>query len=698
MKNSRFFLIPLLLICGVLLLSLLLRWITSPSLEETSTEFQTQAAAPAYTQWHLPEGAKLRLGKGHIRDIKSAPNGTQFIVATSIGIWLYDAHTGSEIARLNEKPRDIRTIAFSSDGKKLISADSEGEVQMWDIFTTKLLSTFQGPRKITNSVSAVSVDRIKLANKQHGNIHLWEFGNETLQPIVTDIKSDSGFGHSTVMALSPNAMLFATAMWETDENHRIRVWDANTGNLLFVLEGHTRWIRTLAFSLDSKTLASGDERQRIRLWNMDTGNLSATLKVPTGSFHALAFSPNGKLLASGRSDGTIQLWNASTEKQGGLSALRAYVPTLTLKAHKSRVSTIAFSSDGKMLITASLFDKNIRAWDTTTGNKRFVCSGHLGNPLGLVFSETDSTFTSVYRLNWNSVQLEDWDVNTKNQLSTRFLNVDNEFAAISPDGKTIVAHEYWQKEMMQLWDVNTRRARATLKEPSKKKRKGPGASSFRSEFTFSPDSTIIASGRRNNVVRLWDATARQPSGLKKFFGFADTLHPRLTIQGHPVHVRTLAFSPDGKMLAGGSNGGHIHLWDAHTGAELFTRIEHSSRITALAFSPDGRTLASGGAGGEICFWNTADGTKGSANILKPRATVSALLFSPDGKILVSGSGNGILQLWETNTGRLLSTHAAHTNPIRVLLFSPDGKTLASGSNDATTLLWNWEILKRADDR
>ena len=693
MKNSRFFLIPLLLICSVLLLSLLLRWITSPKLEETPTKFQTQVAAPAYTQWHLPEGAKLRLGKGHIRDIKSAPNDTQFIVATSIGIWLYDAHTGSEIARLNEKPRDIRTIAFSSDGKKLISADSEGEVQIWDISATNLLSTFQGSRKITNAVSAVSDDRIKLANKQHGNIRLWEFGGETPQPIVTDIKSDSGFDYSTVMALSPNATLLATAMWEADESHRIRVWDANTGNFLFVLEGHTGRIQTLAFSPDGKTLASGDARQRIRLWNMDTGNLSVTLKVPTGSFHALAFSPNGKLLASGRSDGSIQLWNASTEKQGKLSVLSAYVPTLTLKAHKSRVSTIAFASDGKTLITANLFDKNIRAWDTTTGNKRFVCSGHLGNPLGLVFSEADSTFTSVYRLNWNSVQLEDWNVNTKNQLSTRFLNADNEFAAISPDGKTIVAHEYWQKEMMQLWDVNTRRARATLKEPLKKKRKGAGASSYRSEFTFSPDSTIIASGRRNNVVRLWDATARQPSGLKKFFGFADTQHPLLTIQGHPVHVRTLAFSPDGQTLAGGSNGGHIHLWNAHTGTEHFTRIEHSSRITALAFSPDGSTLASGGAGGEICFWYTADGTKGSANILKPRATVSALLFSPDGKILVSGSGNGILQLWETNTGRLLSTHAAHTNPIRVLLFSPDGKTLASGSNDATTLLWNWEILK-----
>ena len=59
--------------------------------------------AKDYTQWHLPQSAKMRLGKGHIRDIKFSPNGTQFIGATSIGIWLYDAHTGTEIARLNEK-------------------------------------------------------------------------------------------------------------------------------------------------------------------------------------------------------------------------------------------------------------------------------------------------------------------------------------------------------------------------------------------------------------------------------------------------------------------------------------------------------------------------------------------------------------------------------------------------------------------
>lgn len=693
MKNLRFFLIPVLFICGVLLISLLLRWIGSRHLEETPTDTETQVAAPEYTRWHLPKGATLRLGKGHIRDIKFVPDGTQFVVTTSIGIWLYDAHTGTEIARLNEKARNIKTIAFSPDGKTLVSGDSDGEVQMWNIPTAKLRATFRGPQKVTDAVSAVSTDGIiTLANEQHGHIRLWKFSTNTTEPILRDINSDSRLGNWVFMGLSQDATRLATTSSPEYTIHPIQIWDANTGEPLFSLEKHTLPVEALAFSPDGKTLASGDTGNRIRLWNMDTGTSRATLKIFTGSLHALTFSPNGKLLASGSSDGKVRLWDATVKKQEGLGTLGGYTALLTLRGHKNRVSAIAFSPDGKTLITAGP-SGDIRAWDTTTGSERFTCSGHFGNALGLAFSETDSTFTSVHRLNWNSVQLKDWDVGTGNRLFVRFLNVDNEFAAISPDGKTIVAHDYWKRNIMQLWDVNAKRARATLKEPSKKTQKPSLRFEFRAGFTFSPDGTTVASGRRDNVVRLWDATVRQPSGLKKFFGFVDGRHPRLTIQGHPVHVRTLAFSPDGKTLAGGSNLGAVYLWNAHTGAKLFTLKAHGNRISALGFSPDGKTLASGSASGEIILWNTANGTKISGNIIESGATVSQLLFSPDGEILVSGNGKGIIQLWDVHTDRLLSTHIGHTNPIRVLSFSADGKTLASGSNDATTLLWDWETLK-----
>ena len=693
MKNLRFFLIPLLFICGVLLLSLLLRWIASPNSEETLTDFQTQTEAPAYTRWHLPEGATLRLGKGHIRDIKFVPDGTQFIVAASTGIWLYDVQTGAEIAQLNEKPRNIKTIALSPDGKTLISSDSEGQVQMWDISTAKLHSTLRGPQKITNAVFVATANGITLANEEHRHIRLWKFSPNTTEPIVTDTNSDSKFGYGTVvMTLSPDATRLAATSSDEHEIYPIWLWDANTGELLFTLEGHTRWIRALVFSPDSKTLASGDGGNTIRLWDMDTRTPRATFKISEWGFHTLTLSPNGKLLASGSNDGRVRLWDATVKKQAGWSTFGKYVPTLTLRGHKNRVSALAFSPDGKTLITGS-HDGSIRAWDTTIGSKRFTSLGHFGNPLGLVFSETGSTLTSVHLTpNWSGVQLKDWDVSTGNQLSIHFLHTNGAFGTISPDGKTIITDDYWKHNITQLWDVKAKRVRTALKGRPKKRK--PMRTSFRAGFTFSPDGTTVASGGQDNVVRLWDTTARQPSGLKKFFGvFTDNRSPRLTIQGHTVHVRTLAFSPDGKMLAGGSNDSTVYLWDAHTGTKFSTFMAHTDRISALAFSPDGKTLASGSQSGEICLWDTVNETKDSANIITPRATVSKLLFSPDGKILVSGNGKGTIQLWDVHTGKLLSTHIGHTYPIRVMLFSSDGKTLASGSNDGTILLWEWERLK-----
>ena len=87
-----------------------------------------RSIADDYTQWQLPEGAKLRLGKGNINDVKFSQDGTLLAVATGIGVWLYDAPTGAEILLLDNKPQNVRTIAFSPDGRTL-AAGGQGPGQ-----------------------------------------------------------------------------------------------------------------------------------------------------------------------------------------------------------------------------------------------------------------------------------------------------------------------------------------------------------------------------------------------------------------------------------------------------------------------------------------------------------------------------------------------------------------------------------------
>ena len=113
-----------------------------------------------WTKWELPKEARARLGKGEVRDIKFTPDGTQLAIGTSIGVWLYDANTGAEIALLTqnssvdrEQGRSyINALAFSTDGSTLACGDLDGKIELWDLETKSLKSTFEGPERVVRTL------------------------------------------------------------------------------------------------------------------------------------------------------------------------------------------------------------------------------------------------------------------------------------------------------------------------------------------------------------------------------------------------------------------------------------------------------------------------------------------------------------------------------------------------------------------
>ena len=312
MKTSRLFFTIFLVIITILALTVFIRLVTN----RDSTELIPPSSNTEYIRWQLPEGAKVRLGKGSINDIKFSPDGTRFAVATTIGVWMSDAQTGKEISLFKGDRQDIKGVAFSKDGRFLVGANSAGGIPRWNATTGELRSILVNEKIKLSTPVIFSEDGVKLisVSRRHKKIHVWNLNDEAAPLPITNIDFDFK-GHRFVIALSQDRRFLAIAVSEPRHISPIHVWNATTGNHLFTLTGHTRWIKALAFSPDGKTLASGDESRTIKLWNMDTATSHATFKAPDG-FYALSFAPNGKLLASGGHGGSIRLWNATAKQQG----------------------------------------------------------------------------------------------------------------------------------------------------------------------------------------------------------------------------------------------------------------------------------------------------------------------------------------------------------------------------------------------
>ncbi len=444
------------------------------------------------------------------------------------------------------------------------------------------------------------------------------------------------------------------------------LWKQTQSDALFTLTRLPHEPSSVAVSGDGRWLAIAMIGDGVRVWDLLSKREVARIFDKEARMARLAFSPTEPLLAvsgrdysiEGTTKATLRLWNAAAQKTVFESPLSAYCEGL------------AFSRDGRTLVTSTFGDGDMTLWRVSDGKKLAGYPTHAREFMGAgtAFAATPDLGLAAYGLQNGEICV--MNLRTGRNVSTAAGAGSPVYAlALSPDGKTLASSGIPESDI-DLWDVASGKEIGHLR----------GHDSFVYSIVFWPDGKRIASSSADQTIRVWDAASRECLDV---------------LRGHRQEVWRLALLPDEKILVSACKDGRICFWDTSVIHPRHRYVTIPRDVRDWVFAPSGRSLTTVNAQGKVSQWSGPEFQTEEALLdihtnvdhRSVSADVERRLFSPDGNFLVVPQSNGSVAVWDLSHRALLSSFKPPGNDY-LWGFTSQGDKLYFSSDNGKFYEWD----------
>lgn len=609
---------------------------------------------------------------------------TRLLVASTGGVHLYDVQTGDLLREIGSAQTGVTAVALSPDGQIALTGTTEGFITAFDAETGAQLAVWQA--EVTRAINSLQFnsqgDRVISADSNN-RLVLWD---TTDGSVVRTFNADRAVAY----------------FWPRDErvvfsagrDGQIIAWDTTRGVAVWRMRSTLPHL-SLSLSADGEYALTGsagvndDTAARVALWRLTgitpdgpaRGPESAQDMAPTRLFighnapssaQAVGFSGDGALTVSVADDGQLLVW----ERESG-DIVASFIVN-----GDSDLRVLAVSRNSRRVVAGGETDGAavLRMWDISSAAIVNDMRGHTGRAVAVFIPTEDGISRTLLTGGREDDPTDPTDDQLKNSL--RVFDIASGRTVqqltgheglvvgidVSADGRFAVSGS--QDQTVRLWDIAAGTGRIIgLHE---------GERGQISSVAFAPDGLSVYSISRGGQIIQWDATTDEPTPLHIFTDPADP---------NPATLQALAITRDGRLLLTGGDSRIVRLWDTATGALVRTFSLEDRAVRALNFSADGTQFVVGTVNGSLTLYATS-GEMLRTFIGHSRAVLSASFA--DTQTLLTTGVDGTMRVWDLVSGfevRRFDTADEPNISINAGALSPDRQTVVTGLSNGRMRVW-----------